>query len=214
MKRITFVSSQDQSKRTVIMTSSAADLAALTQAAKNKLRLKRPTAFFTEEGLSVTDGAPLHDDQRLLASQGEPFVGASPLTVTVEAVSLPSAARRSPRLAAAAAAPKRQCSSGETSLSQALPATTAPVASAAAEATEGETSTGALHGERFELPGEKGAMCWLAVGGGRLALWHRPGKKSYGKLKAAGCSTVCTLLGAKELKIVWASEFCYCTTTT
>ena len=50
------------------MTPSAADLAALTQAAKNKLRLKRAMTFFTEEGLQVTDGAQLHDDQRLLAS--------------------------------------------------------------------------------------------------------------------------------------------------
>ena len=48
-------------------------------------------------------------------------------------------------------------------------------------------------------PGEKGAIRWLRVGSGRLALWHKPGKKACPKLKAvAGATHLLTLLAARE----------------
>ena len=145
MKRITLLNNQNQKQRTVVVTAAAADLEALASAAKSKLRLKRVTAFYTEDGTILQPGAPLHDDQRVLASVGERFVGAAPFV---------------------------------------------PIAQLAA--------VGDLHGERFELPGEKGAICWLPLGGGRLCLWHRPSRRSFSKLQQSGCSTICTLLGANE----------------
>ncbi|EOD11005.1 hypothetical protein EMIHUDRAFT_248144 [Emiliania huxleyi CCMP1516] len=117
MKRITLLNNQNQKQRTVVVTAAAADLEALASAAKSKLRLKRVTAFYTEDGTILQPGAPLHDDQRVLASVGERFVGAAPFV---------------------------------------------PIGQLAA--------VGDLHGERFELPGEKGAICWLPLGGGRLCL--------------------------------------------
>jgi protein-tyrosine phosphatase len=46
--------------------------------------------------------------------------------------------------------------------------------------------------------GKSIALTWAQVGNGRLALWHRPGSKSFPLLKEAGCTRVVTLLSAKE----------------
>eukprot|EP01006_Ploeotia_vitrea_P023066 TRINITY_DN55511_c0_g1_i1.p1 TRINITY_DN55511_c0_g1~~TRINITY_DN55511_c0_g1_i1.p1 ORF type:complete len:488 (-),score=60.59 TRINITY_DN55511_c0_g1_i1:836-2299(-) len=47
---------------------------------------------------------------------------------------------------------------------------------------------------------ERGAvdLTWVPILTGKLALWHRPGKKAFPGLKAAGCTTVVTLLYEKE----------------
>lgn len=53
--------------------------------------------------------------------------------------------------------------------------------------------------EEVLLPGEKGTICWIRVGGGRLALWHRPGGKACPKLHGlAGATHLCTLLAERE----------------
>ena len=52
--------------------------------------------------------------------------------------------------------------------------------------------------ERLQLPNEKGDICCLAVGGGRMALWHKPGGKALPKLAAAGATMVATLLAERE----------------
>lgn len=39
---------------------------------------------------------------------------------------------------------------------------------------------------------------WVALGNGRLTLWHRPGAKHRNKLKEFGCDYVITLLSSRE----------------
>jgi hypothetical protein len=39
---------------------------------------------------------------------------------------------------------------------------------------------------------------WIAVGSGRLALWHRPAFRVIPRLRGAGCDRVVTLLSARE----------------
>jgi len=39
---------------------------------------------------------------------------------------------------------------------------------------------------------------WVAVGRGRLALWHKPGRRAIPGLKRHGCEHVVTLLSARE----------------
>lgn len=41
-------------------------------------------------------------------------------------------------------------------------------------------------------------LSWVQVGSGRLALWGRPGNKSFPFLREAGCTRVVTLLSEKE----------------
>jgi protein-tyrosine phosphatase len=41
-------------------------------------------------------------------------------------------------------------------------------------------------------------LSWVQVGSGRLALWGRPGRKSFPFLREAGCTRVVTLLSEKE----------------
>jgi protein-tyrosine phosphatase len=42
------------------------------------------------------------------------------------------------------------------------------------------------------------AIVWVPVGAGRLALWHRPGRKAIPALAATGCQVVVTLLSERE----------------
>jgi predicted protein tyrosine phosphatase len=39
---------------------------------------------------------------------------------------------------------------------------------------------------------------WVAVGAGRLTLWHRPGHGAFAAIAAAGCTHVVTLLSDRE----------------
>jgi len=49
------------------------------------------------------------------------------------------------------------------------------------------------------LPNEKGAINWLRVAEGRMALWHRPGSKASVKLRQiAGATMLVTLLAERE----------------
>ena len=52
------------------------------------------------------------------------------------------------------------------------------------------------------MPAETNApVCtcqWVAIGRGRLTLWHRPGARAVAALKSFGCDCVLTLLSARE----------------
>jgi predicted protein tyrosine phosphatase len=41
-------------------------------------------------------------------------------------------------------------------------------------------------------------LYWVAVGAGRLTLWHRPGRRSVPAIAAAGCTHLVTLLSERE----------------
>jgi predicted protein tyrosine phosphatase len=41
-------------------------------------------------------------------------------------------------------------------------------------------------------------LTWVPVGAGRLALWHRPGRKHLTAIRDAGCSHLVTLLSERE----------------
>jgi predicted protein tyrosine phosphatase len=41
-------------------------------------------------------------------------------------------------------------------------------------------------------------LAWAPVGAGRLALWHRPGRKHFVAIRDAGCSHLVTLLSERE----------------
>jgi hypothetical protein len=98
------------------------------------------------------------------------------------------------------------CSAGEDYVGVAEPATQSEIlvagcgvsSSSSVSPTTSTTSQTSMTDE-VQLPGEKGAINWLRVGPGRLAMWHRPGGKAIAKLRRiAGATVLATLLAERE----------------
>lgn len=142
------------------------------KACANKLRVKpsasSATRFFTETGTELTDDMLPTGVQRVLVSTGEDYIGAGPAIV------------RPVMVQADVQEPAAQTSASTSANAPAVQ--TQPIA----------------HDERLQLPNEKGDICWVVVGGGRMALWHKPGGKALPKLAAAGATMVATLLAERE----------------
>ena len=151
-------------------------IAAVKQLAANKLRMKC-TRLFAEFGDEVIVDADL-TTERILCSAGEDYVGA-------KIVMSPPAPAHPVTAAASSASPEPV---------QAMITAAAPSAGAYDDEDVDELAV-----EHVVLPNEKGAIGWLSLGGGRMALWHRPGGKACAKLCAvANATLVVTLLSERE----------------
>lgn len=170
---ITLVKNSQQNKQCLVQIEEPVSLESLRVLARNKMKMKA-CRFYADGGALLIDGTVLKQGDRVLASAREAYVG------TIYSEPQPSAA--APASPPSPAEP-RPCT------------VTVPANNSAA------SSDAVLFDEieRVLLPGEKGEIAWLRVGAGRLALWHKPGKKSCAKLRqVAGATAVVTLLAERE----------------
>lgn len=69
----------------------------------------------------------------------------------------------------------------------------APLSEDRRQSQESQPHRHAVSAKRPPIP-----LSWVQVGNGRLALWGRPGSKSFPFLREAGCTRVVTLHSEKE----------------
>lgn len=209
MPLITLACNANQAKKKPLDITDAS-LDKLRTAAKNKLRIKA-TRFFMEDGSELLESAlALPQGAKVLCSMGEDFVGTNYSTmqnpsqgagpdsadqlVDMEAVATPNLVSVSVVEAEIPLKPAPGPAAASTPVeTDAAPSSPSPLPASSSAASS------ALRVDDILLPGEKGAIRWLSVGGGRLALWHRPGGKASLKLKSiAGATMIATLLAERE----------------